>query len=155
MTTVLVIGYGNPGRKDDGLGPAFAEGIGEAAIPGVTVDANYQLSIEDAVDIASHDIVLFADADMSGPAPYCLRRLEPTPWLGFTSHSISPGALLALAKERFGARCEAWVLGIRGYEFDEYGEGLSQKARENLKVAIAELTSMIRMRAFKESGGEA
>ena len=45
---VLLIGYGNPGRLDDGLGPALAAAVEKLAIPGVTVDADYQLNVEDA-----------------------------------------------------------------------------------------------------------
>ena len=36
----LLIGYGNPGRLDDGLGPALAEAVAKLAIPGVTVEAD-------------------------------------------------------------------------------------------------------------------
>jgi hydrogenase maturation protease len=151
---VLVIGYGNPGRLDDGLGPALAAAIEAAALPGVTVDADYQLSVEDALEVAQHDIVVLADADVSGPEPFSLRRLEPTPGVGFSSHSVTPGALLFLARDRFHARCEAWVLGIRGYEFDGYGEGLSPRAAANLAVAVDALRGMIETRALRVTGGE-
>ena len=147
--TVLVIGYGNPGRLDDGLGPALAAAIERMALPGVTVDADYQLSIEDALEVAGHDIVVLADADVSGPEPFYFRPLEPTPGVGFSSHSVSPGALLALAREEFGAGAQAWVLGIRGYEFDGFGEGLTPRAAENLASAVTALRDMIVLRAFK------
>jgi len=35
----------------------------------------------------------------------------------------------------FGKTPEAWVLGIRGYQFDELVEGLTDKARANLDEA--------------------
>ena len=59
---VLLYGFGNPARGDDGLGPALAAAIEELAIPNITVDANYQLTVEDAADIAGYDAVVFADA---------------------------------------------------------------------------------------------
>ncbi|MBV8574206.1 MAG: hypothetical protein JOZ58_04080, partial [Acetobacteraceae bacterium] len=34
---VLVLGYGNPGRQDDGLGPAAVAEIDRRAFPGVLV----------------------------------------------------------------------------------------------------------------------
>ena len=35
----LVIGYGNPGRLDDGLGPALAEAVEKLDLPGlITLD---------------------------------------------------------------------------------------------------------------------
>jgi len=67
--TVLVIGYGNPGRRDDGLGPALAERLQELRLPGVDVDADYQLTVEDAAAAAEHDVVVFADAAQAGPEP--------------------------------------------------------------------------------------
>ena len=60
---ILLIGYGNPGRADDGLGPALADRIEALDLPGLTVESDYQLSIEHAALAAGHDIVIFADAD--------------------------------------------------------------------------------------------
>ena len=51
---ILLIGFGNPGRLDDGLGPALADAIEKLALPGVTVESNYQLTVEDAAEIAKH-----------------------------------------------------------------------------------------------------
>ncbi len=143
----LVIGYGNPGRLDDGLGPAFAERIQALAIPGVTVDADYQLTIEDAAALAQHDLILFADASVEGPSPFALQPLEAQPaGLGFSSHSLSAGALLGLAKELFGASPHAYLLGIRGYEFNDFGERLSEQAQANLDAAVAHLEPLLRNR---------
>ena len=134
--TVLLYGYGNPGRLDDGLGPALARELaarGPGA--GITIETGYQLQIEDAALVAEHDVVVFADADTACEAPYELRRLEPRREMAFTTHSVSPEALLGLAHEHFGCRTEGWVLGIRGYSFNEFGETLSPGARRNLAAA--------------------
>ncbi|OGV48414.1 MAG: hypothetical protein A2X49_06950 [Lentisphaerae bacterium GWF2_52_8] len=131
----LVIGYGNIGRLDDGLGPALAEAIGRLALPGVSVDSDYQLVVEDAVELAQHDAVIFADADASCPDPFYFRRLSPEPHLSFSSHSVQPAALLFLAADLFAAKTKAYVLGIRGYEFNEFGERLSGTAQKNLAAA--------------------
>ena len=73
---VLLIGYGNPGRLDDGLGPALAEAIAHKEFKNVTVDANYQLTVEDAAEVAKYDLVIFADADVAGPEPFWVRRIS-------------------------------------------------------------------------------
>ena len=44
-TRVLLLCYGNPGRLDDGLGPAFGEVLERESLPGVTVDLDYQLTV--------------------------------------------------------------------------------------------------------------
>lgn len=148
---ILVIGFGNPGRLDDGLGPALAEAIEALRLPAVTVEANYQLNVEDAAQVAEHKIVVFADADVGGPEPFSLRRIHPgASRPSFTSHSVDPRDVLALAKELFGANAEAYVLGIRGYEFNEFGERLSERARANLAPAVACLEAAIRTRQFSE-----
>jgi hydrogenase maturation protease len=136
VSEVLVIGYGNPGRLDDGLGPAFAQALEQLGLPGVEVEVDYQLMVEHAAEIARHRLVVFADAAASGPAPFSLRRLAPRPDQGFSTHRAEPGALLALAGGLFGARVEGYALGIRGYEFDSFGERLSPGARANLEAAL-------------------
>ena len=53
---ILVYGYGNPGREDDGAGPYLAGLFEEAGLLGVDTDADYQLQIEDAVAISEYDL---------------------------------------------------------------------------------------------------
>jgi len=148
---VLLIGYGNPGRLDDGLGPALAEEIARRGLPGVTVEANYQLTVEDAAQVAEHDVVLFADADAAGPEPFSVRRVEPgAAEPGWSSHSVTPADVLGLASRLFAARPPGWLLGIRGYEFDDFGEELSDRARANLDAAVAWTDNAIREHRFGE-----
>jgi len=133
---VLVIGYGNPGRLDDGLGPAFAEALERLHLPGVTVESDYQLTVEDAARVAEHDVVVFADAAVRGPEPFHFGPVEGGRDLAFSTHAVAPGAVMALAQRLFGARTRGFVLGIRGYRFDAFGERLSERARRNLHQAV-------------------
>ena len=148
---VLVLGYGNPGRLDDGLGPAAADRIAAADLPGVTVDSDYQLQIEDAAAIAQHDVVVFVDAAAKGPAPFFLQRVLPKADLSFTSHSVSQQALLAMARDHFAADVEGYALGIRGDDFDAFGERLSERAQNHLDAAVDYLVSALRRRTFDPS----
>jgi len=136
MPKFLLIGYGNPGRLDDGLGPALAEAIESLDLPGVTVDSDYQLTVEDAAVVAEHDIVIFADASFDGDEPFFFKPIQPKATLSFSSHSVEPDALMALAINLFQAKTKGYVLGIRGYEFDEFKESLTPQAKENLQKAI-------------------
>ena len=52
---------------------------------------------------------------------------------------MAPGEILALAGELFGRSPEAWLLGIRGYDFDGFGEDLSVGAQANLESALEAL----------------
>jgi hydrogenase maturation protease len=146
---VLVLGYGNPGRLDDGLGPALVAALEARRIPGLTAEADYQLSVEDAESVARCDVVVFADADVSGPEPYGLRRIEPCAQPGFSTHSVDPETVLGLAHDLFGARAEGYVLGIRGYRFNGFGEEISEKARRNLSAALAFIEARVREGDFE------
>jgi len=132
---ILIMGFGNPGRKDDGLGPALAQAIDEAGMPGVDADADYQLNIEDGASLVGYDAVVFADASLTAPAPFEWRRLSPASSISFTTHAVSPESVLAVCEDHFGPAPPAWALGIRGYEFD-FGEGLSRRAVQNLESAL-------------------
>ncbi len=134
---VLVFGYGNPGRLDDGLGPLFAEEMEKLQLDGVTVDSNYQLAVEDAAAIAEHDFVVFVDADVSGPEPFHFDHVIPKSHMSFSSHSISADALMAMAADLLSSKAEAYILGIRGYEFNEFEERISPKAKKNLDEALS------------------
>jgi len=147
---VLLLGYGNPGRLDDGLGPALAEAVQEMAPEGVTVEADYQLNVEHAAMAARHRHVLFVDAAVDGPEPYFFRRLQAAGDATFTTHSVQPEAVLAMARQLFGAAPEGYALGIRGYAFDEFGEHLSAGAQSNLAAALRFLLPLLQARSFAD-----
>lgn len=140
---MLVLGYGNPGRQDDGLGPAAAGLIDALGWPDVTAFDNYQLNIEDAMDVAQHDVVWFIDAARIGPEPFAVHELSPESTLDFTSHLVRPEAILAMARQYYGGAPRAFLLAIRGYEF-EFMEALTPGAADNLQLAVAMLAGAIR-----------
>ncbi len=141
---VLVFGIGNPGRRDDGLGPALAEALEARQLAGVTIDADYQLTIEDSVSVAEHDLVVFADADAVGPEPYSLKPIGPAAGgVGFSTHGAEPGGVIALAQQVFDKKTEAYLFGIRGYEF-ELSVEMTEKAKANLEKALAFLEPLLR-----------
>jgi hydrogenase maturation protease len=141
---VLVFGIGNPGRRDDGLGPALAAALEAKQLEGVTIDADYQLTVEDSVSVAEHDVVVFADADAVGPEPYSLKPIGPASGdVGFSTHGAEPGGVLALARQIFEKESEAYVLGIRGYEF-ELSVEMTERAKSNLEEALKFIEPLLR-----------
>jgi len=139
---VLVLGYGNTGREDDGLGPAAAAQIQQLGWRNVTVLDNYQLVIEDSADVAAADVVWFVDASKTCPEPYVVKSLSPSLYAEFTTHVVQPEVILALAQMYYGKSPQAYLMGIRGYQF-EFREGLTARAAQNLVSAAAALTKMI------------
>ena len=148
---VLFIGYGNPGRLDDGLGPALAARIEALSLKGMTVEAEYQLAVENAYDVSIHDIVIFADAAVRGKAPFFFKGIHPRSPLSLGSHSVSPEAVLFFAERLFHSRARGYVLGIRGYEFNGYNERLSERAEKNLEEAFDFVANLVQSGNFNSA----
>ncbi len=130
-STSLIYGIGNVGRQDDGLGWAFVDRL-EQCIPALPAHLRrtYQLGFEDADLISRYARVLFIDATKD-PAveSFTLSRPEPELDLSFTSHAISVRAILATTLQCFGQIPDAYLLAIRGYEW-ELQEGLTGPRRK-------------------------
>jgi len=140
MKRILLYGFGNPGRQDDGLGPAFVETIekwreaGKHNIP--DTDSNYQLNVEDALAISEYDMVIFADASTEEDVDdFRFAPLDPaTADVKYTLHAASPAYILHLCHNLYKKYPETWLMRIRGYEWD-FDENLTPAAKENLFLA--------------------
>ncbi len=133
---ILIIGYGNPGRQDDGLGPALAEAVERLGLPGVSVDSDYQLTVEHAEMAARHRVVVFADATTDAGESFTWRRIEPHgAGIRFSSHHLAPADVLTLARDLFSAEPEGYLLAMRGRRFGELEAGLSAEAQAALDDA--------------------
>jgi hydrogenase maturation protease len=137
----LVFAWGNPSRGDDALGPAFAAAVeaayaAEIGAGALEVLTDFQLQVEHALDLQGRRRVFFVDATKE-PVPFALRPLEPSRDASFTSHVLSPAALLhTFLQLDLGAPPACWLLTIGGERF-ELGEPLGERARDNLALALA------------------
>ncbi len=125
------------------MGPAMAEAVQGFALPGVFTDADYQLNIEDAAQMAGFGRVLFVDASVDADAPFTFSEVRAGADIAFTSHSVSPESVLAICEDHFGRAPRAFVLAIRGYAFD-FAEGITPRAQKNFEQALAFVQSLIR-----------
>lgn len=140
---VLVVGIGNPGRQDDGLGPLIVDQVEREFGSKLTAEVDYQLSIEHAEALSKHDRVLFVDADTKAPEPFRARRLAPSADIAFTSHLMAPESVLALCEEAFQSVPETVLVGVRGYEYG-ISEGLTPGAASNSDKALDYIRLLIR-----------
>jgi hydrogenase maturation protease len=132
----LIFTWGNPSRGDDALGPAMYGLLQRAGLEGIDVLTDFQLQIEHAIDLEGRKRVLFVDASTSANAPFQLTRLQPEQDASYTTHAMSPQALLAVYHQVFdGTPPPSWLLSIRGYEFG-LGLPLSSSAEINLQAAF-------------------
>jgi len=138
---ILVFAYGNPGRGDDALGPQLLSVIESADFslaecPLFETQTDMQLQVEHVTDLEGRERILFVDADVSCPEPYAFGPLEPEKDGSYTSHAMTPGALLHAYKKVYGIDTPpAYMLRIRGYAF-ELGEPIGEQAEANLAAAI-------------------
>jgi hydrogenase maturation protease len=139
----LVLAWGNRSRGDDALGPLAldalqawaaspeAAGLGEQ----IAFLEEHQLQVENALDLAGRRAVLFIDASLRAEPPFAVREVEPRRDLSFTSHALSPEALLEACRMVGVEPPPATLLGIRGEQFELGGE-LSATAQTHLAAAL-------------------
>ena len=128
---------------------ALAEKLEALDIAGVEVQTKYQLNVEDADDVAKFDTVLFLDACLCAPPPFFFRELEPRAGtLEFTTHSLAPEGVLGLAQDVFGAPVQGYALAVRGYDFHDFGEELTEDAQANLEEALSYLVDALKPGGF-------
>jgi len=131
---ILVFGIGNESRGDDALAPLLVRGLTDRA-GRVELLEDYQLQVEHVTDLPGRSAVLFVDADMSCAEPYHFSEISAKKDDSYTSHVMTPFALLHTYRQVYGTDAPpAFLLRIRGYDF-ELGNPLSDKAAFNLGAA--------------------
>ena len=138
---VLVFTYGNPSRGDDALGPAMYDLLEEyqhetGKLEQVDLLTDFQLQIEHAVDLEQRKLVIFVDAGVSSPEPYGFDELQAERDESYTTHAMSPVAVLDVFRQI--NRCDpplTFLLTIRAYEFG-LGQTISEQADKNLQQAF-------------------
>ena len=125
---ILIIGFGNDLRGDDGAGPEAARRLAKEGYRALAVP---QLVPELAEEIATAREVWFIDADMTLlPGELQIARLGESP-AGPLDHHSTPAALLRMAREVYGASPRAWFTGIGGSTF-ELGAPLSSETKRTI-----------------------
>jgi Ni,Fe-hydrogenase maturation factor len=158
---ILIVGYGNPLRGDDGFGPRVAGEIAALHLPDVEVLIRHQLTPELAEPLSRAALAIFIDAaagaqecgadlsspqgrDSSRPSPnnVAQSRLTCCPVEvgagrpGAFTHRADPGGLLWLARELYGACPEAWTVSAAAADF-ELGARLSPDVEAAVAAAVA------------------
>lgn len=140
-TELLVIGYGNSLRGDDGVGPRVAEAVAEANLAGVRTLVCQQLSPEYADPIARARRVIFVDAAVDETDGVRFRPLVPGDTSQLMAHAADPRTMLALARDVFGRAPEAWWLTIPAVELG-FREDFSLKTQRGFADAIKKIETV-------------
>lgn len=134
---VLLIGIGNSGREDDGIGWKFAEMIEDLGYDFLDCEFRYQLQIEDAAMMINREMVIFVDASHT----LLKNGFEMKPCMAinsyfFSSHAQSPEAILYLANNLYNSFPKTYTLAIMGQQW-ELKTALSKEAEKNLQSAFS------------------
>ena len=143
MNKVLIIGYGNPLRGDDGVGWRVAE---EAAAvlpdPPVTVLTVQLLTPELADPISRSDRLVLIDAAAEGPP--CEGRCFPIAADSAAAAGLAIGTreVLGMAQELFGHCPPAYMVTIAGESF-EVSEALTATVEGAVAEAVARVLELV------------
>jgi hydrogenase maturation protease len=142
VAPVLVLGWGNPSRGDDALGPMFVERLeafAQASMPVGAVECltDFQLQIEHALDLVGRERVLLVDASLDLTVPFQVSAPCAARDASFTTHALAPQALLQVYRDvQAGEPPPCTLLAIRATRF-ELGEAPGAQALVDLEQALA------------------
>lgn len=141
---ILVIGYGNTLRSDDGVGQTVAELVKAWNLSNVQVITVHQLTPELAEPLSSADFAIFVDAypaDFEQEVQVC--PLAPTSSGWTIGHTSAPKGLLAIAQALYNYHPQAWLVAIPGNNF-ELGYSLSPLAEQGMEEALQIIDGLIK-----------
>lgn len=132
MKKVLIIGYGNPDREDDGVAwhilraltakiglpspESYEDEFPESAL--IDFAFHLQLTPEMAEDISAYEYVCFVDAH-TGNIPELVRMIEVESEFQRSpfTHHLTPQSLLSMCETLYGKKPEAALLSVLGHRF--------------------------------------
>lgn len=133
---ILLFGYGNPSRGDDALGPLLIDCL-QHHVDHQQVDllTDFQLQVEHVLDLQHRELVIFADAAVDQTEPFLFTLLEARQDNSYSSHAMSPQALLLVYQNVTGySPPPSYMLSIKAESF-ELGDNVSISASRNLRAA--------------------
>jgi hydrogenase maturation protease len=141
---VLVIGYGNSLRGDDGVGVVAAEQLSEILQNSqVKVLVRQQLTPELASEMSKADRVIIIDAAKGErPGQIIVSKIEPDNDPSTFTHELRPSTLLACAQELYGRHPATFLVSVTGYSLD-FSEELSQPVKRVMPEVLARVRELI------------
>jgi hydrogenase maturation protease len=147
-SSIVVVGYGNPLRSDDGIGRRIAQELrSRLDTSRIQIIECHELTPEMADIIRSAMLVVFVDSAIDGfPGEMRHLRLERSSVAGSIptlSHGRTPDALMALTANLYGVTPAAHLFTVSGSSF-EYGEIFSSAVAQAFPSVLAEVELLLR-----------
>jgi hydrogenase maturation protease len=142
---VLVLGYGNPLRGDDGVGPEVIRRLtSDPSDPRISFKACRQLTPELSEEISRFSTVIFIDASVEQPAGEiaCREIAGEASAPAVINHSMKPQALLAMTQQLYDRCPRAYVLSVGGDDFGVH-PGLSHAVATAVPQLVERLKELV------------
>jgi hydrogenase maturation protease len=143
---VLVMGYGNGLRSDDGVGPAVAAYLrADPRMACVDVRTAHQLTPELSLDVSGASLVVLVDAALGLPAgEVAVRQLGKDEGADgeVMTHHVGPAGIVGLSRELWGAAPPVVIVSV-GVATLEVGDGLSSVVEAAIPRAAAAVIAAI------------
>ncbi|QYX34058.1 hydrogenase maturation protease [Sphaerospermopsis torques-reginae] len=141
MKKVIVIGYGNELRSDDGVGKKIADTIDSWNLSNVKSLAVHQLTPELADELANVNLSIFVDATINENMVVAPLSLTNDHYHSI-GHFADPRSLLALTEFLYGKSPIAWLVTVPGQNF-ELGDRISLKAEKGITTALSKIMQIL------------
>lgn len=139
---LLVIGYGNRSRNDDGAGWVVIEQLRGLVLPGAELMATHQLEVDLIETVGRYDLVVFVDAALSEVAPRLTRVVvEPGLRGHAVSHYLAPADVLAMARTLYGFAPRGVLFQIPAHDLN-FGEQLSAPTETAVREAVRQIAEL-------------
>lgn len=146
---LIVFAWGNESRGDDAIGPTLARRLENLNRPELVVIEDHQLNIEHVTDFSGSTPLLFIDASIAINAGFQISQIGPSEDGNFSTHAISPQALLNVYRDSIGEPLpDAYLLEVAGTRFG-LGERLGSTASDALDAAWLFLESLLDLPASR------
>jgi hydrogenase maturation protease len=139
-----IIGYGNPFRRDDGIGVFVAERLRGMLPQGTRILTLHQLDPVLLDEVQGSDLVVFVDAtgeQLVNGRQWGKVRPE-TRGFAHTTHHLKPSLFLSLLSSLYHKEPETWLVSVQGEDFG-HGEGLTKEAQARALKACREIAGLI------------
>jgi hydrogenase maturation protease len=145
---ILVIGYGNTLRSDDGIGQIVAREVEGWNLPQVQCIYVHQLTPELAEKIALSETVIFVDASIE-TQQVTLTPIQNTENSQNWTHHLTPASLIYLTEFLYQTKPQAYLIHIP-IENLNFGEEISNLVEKRKKEVLAIISNIINTLLGKE-----
>ena len=148
-----LIGYGNPHRRDDGLGPYVVDRLCDElhSTGRMAFCSLHQLDPVLVDELQMAELIILVDAtveNLDGGVRWTKVRpgIEISSW---ATHHLKPSTWLGLLQAFYHRSPPTWLVSVQGTDFG-FGEGLSPETKEAADRAKVEIARFCKKQIDKE-----